>query len=80
MATKTLKIRIKDSTSCKQLNRMARAINFVWNYCNETSFEAIRKNGHWLSFQDLQKLTKGANKELGLNSATVQMICREYVT
>lgn len=80
MAAKTLKIRIKDSTACKELNRMARAINFVWNYCNETSFEAIRKNGQWLSFQDLQKLTKGANKELGLNSATVQMICREYVT
>ena len=80
MATKTLKIRIKDSTACKGLNRMARAINFVWNYCNETSFEAVRKNSQWLSYQDLQKLTKGANKELGLNSASVQMVCREYVT
>ena len=80
MATKTLKIRIKDGAACKELNRMARAINFVWNYCNETSSEAVRKNSRWLSYQGLQKLTKGANKELGLNSASVQMVCREYVT
>ena len=37
MATKTIKIRIKDSTSCKKLNQMARAVNFVWNHLNETS-------------------------------------------
>ena len=73
MATKTLKIRIKDSTACKELSRMSRAINFVWNYCNAISFEAVMKNSQWLSYQDLQKLTKGANKELGLNSASVHM-------
>ena len=80
VATKTIKIRIKDSSACKALGKMARGINMVWNYCNETSFSAIRNNSEWLSYQDLQKLTKGSNKELGLNSASVQMVCREYVT
>lgn len=78
MATKTIKIRIKDSTSSKKLNRMAKSVNFVWNYCNETSFNALRNNSKWLSGFDLQKLTKGASKELGLNSTTLQEICSEY--
>ena len=80
MATKTIKIRIKDSTASKHLERMSRAINFVWNYCNEISVEAVKKNSEWLKPTDLQNLTKGANKELGLNSASVQMVCREFVT
>lgn len=80
MPTKTVKIRLKDSTARKELNKMARSVNFVWNYCNEVSFDAIRNRGQWLNYTDLQTLTKGANKELGLNSATVQMICREFVT
>jgi len=74
---KTIKIRIKDSTSKKHLENMARSVNFVWNFCNETAFEALRKNSIWLSGYDLQKLTKGSAKELGLNSATVQMVGQE---
>lgn len=57
---------------------MARSVNFVWNYCNETSFEAIRRDSKWLSGFDLQKLTKGSSKELRLSSTTVQEICQEY--
>jgi len=78
MATKTVKIRIKDSTRAKYLRQMARAVNYVWNYCNETSFYAIRQNSDWLSGFDLQKLTKGVAKELGINSTTVQEVCSEY--
>jgi len=80
MTIKTIKIRIKDSTTKQKLSKMARSINYVWNYCNEVSYKAIREQGDWLSFTDLQNLTKGANKELGLNSASVQMVCREFVT
>ena len=80
MPTKTIKIRIKDSTARKELNRMARAINLVWNYCNEVSYKAIRERGVWLGYTDLQDLTRGANKELRLNSASIQMVCREFVT
>lgn len=78
MAIKTLKIRIKDSTVSKKLNQMARSVNFVWNYCNETSLKAIRYNSQWLSGFDLQKLTKSSGKELGINSTTIQEICCEY--
>lgn len=78
MATKTVKIRIKDSVSKKKLNSMARSVNFVWNYCNETSIRAIKERSQWLSGFDLQKLTKGCGKELGVNSTTVQEICSEY--
>lgn len=80
MATKTLKIRIKDSTSCKRLKLMSKAVNFVWNYCNQTSFDAIRNRSKWISGFDLQKLTTGSAKELKLNSTTIQEVCREYAT
>lgn len=77
--TKTLKVRIRDK-HVKTLNSMAYSVNQVWNYCNELSYRAIRERGNFLSGYDLQNYTKGANKELGLNSATVQMIGHEYVT
>ena len=78
MPTKTVKIRIKDSTARKGLKRLARAVNFVWNYCNETSVKAVRDQSEWLSGFDLQKLTKGSGKDLGLNSTTIQEVCSEY--
>ena len=78
MATKTIKIRIKDSTSAKQLRKMANAVNYVWNYCNETSQYAIRYNSQWLSGFDLEKLTSGVSKELGINSTTIKEVCQEY--
>ncbi|GIU48821.1 hypothetical protein TUM4438_31060 [Shewanella sairae] len=77
--TKTLKLRVRDK-HVAALNNMARAVNFVWNYCNELSSRSIRERGKWLSGYDFQSYTKGANKELGLNSATVQMIGHEYAT
>jgi hypothetical protein len=33
----TYRYRIKDKHA-KRLNCQARAVNFVWNYCNETGF------------------------------------------
>jgi IS605 OrfB family transposase len=57
---------------------MANSVNCVWNFCNETSLYAIRYNNEWLSGFDLQKLTKGVSKDLGINSTTVQEVCSEY--
>lgn len=57
---------------------MARAVNFVWNYCNETSFEAIRNKSEWLSEFDLNNLTSGSSKELGIASDVIQEVTREY--
>ncbi|MCI2286078.1 transposase [Colwellia sp. MSW7] len=76
--TKTLKLRVRDK-HIKMLNAMAYAVNQVWNYCNEIAYRSIRERQKWLSGYDLQNYTKGANKELGLNSATVQMVGHEYV-
>jgi hypothetical protein len=54
-------------------------VNFVWNFNNQTSFHAIRDHGKWLSSAQLDKLTAGASKELGLHSQTIQFINQEYV-
>src|SRR5690242_16343341 len=76
--TTTLRYRIKDASEMNRLGRLARAVNFVWNYCNETSYHAIRNHRKFLSAIDLKNLTSGSAKELGLNSVTVQAICEEY--
>jgi transposase len=59
---------------------MAGSVNFVWNFCNETSLKAIRNYSDFLSGFDLNKLTSGCGKELGLHSQTIQAICEEYST
>ena len=77
--TKTLKVRIKDKHA-KALNEMARSVNFVWNYCNELSQRSIRERGNFLSAYDMHPYTKGAGRELGLHSQTLQCVAGEYVT
>ena len=78
MHTKTVKIRIKDSNAKKALKELSRSVNFVWNYCNEISFHALRNYSKWLSGFDLNKLTAGSGKDLGLHSQSVQAVCEEY--
>jgi len=75
----TLRYRVKDASELNRLDRLARAVNFVWNYCNETSYNAVRNHSKWLSAIDLKNLTSGSAKELGLNSVTIQAVCEEYV-
>ena len=59
---------------------MASSVNFVWNYINELSHRSIRERGRFLSAYDLHPYTKGAGKELGLHSQTLQCVAGEYVT
>ena len=73
----TYQFRLKDS-SASWLQKKARATNFVWNYCNETSINAWKSQSKFLSAFDLIKLTTGASKELGLHSQTVNAVCEEY--
>ena len=77
--TKTLRLRIKDK-HCSVLAAMAREVNQVWNFCNETSHRAIRERRQWLSGYDLQKLTNGFSKCEGIHigSPTVQQVCEDY--
>lgn len=78
--TTTFRYRIKDASELNRLDRLSCSVNFVWNYCNETSYNAIRNHGKFLSAIDLKNLTSGSAKELGLNSVTVQSVCEEYFT
>lgn len=80
MSMLTYKYRIKDSTSQAALCKMAGAINYVWNYCQEVSLLAFRNNKKFLSAYDLHKLTAGTSKDLGLSADTIQQVCTEYVT
>jgi len=76
---KTLKVRVKDRHAA-ELSRMARSVNWVWNYINDLSFRSIKEHERFLSAFDFHPYTKGANKDLGLHSQTVQQIAAEYVT
>lgn len=73
----TYKFRLRD-TADSELRRQARAVNFVWNYCNETQQQAVRRGRKWLNKYDLQKLTAGASKELDIHAHTIQGVCRKY--
>jgi transposase len=57
---------------------MAWAVNRVWNYCNEVSMRAWRRDKRWLSYHDLRVLTKNTSHNLGLSSQTIQSVCLEY--
>jgi putative transposase len=59
--------------------RLGWAVNTVWNFCNEVSMLALRRDKHWLSAFELINLCAGAGVELGLHSDTISEICREYV-
>lgn len=77
---KTFQYRIKDSTCAAELTVLALACNQVWNFCNESQEHALRWNQRWPTGFDLNKLTAGSSKDLGLHSQTVQAVCEEYAT
>jgi len=83
MQTKTLKLRIRDKHAT-MLNALAREVNTVWNFCNETSIKAVQRYSgaaKWLSGYDLQKLVAGIGKEgFDLPSQSHQQVCEEYAT
>jgi len=74
----TFRYRIKDATSGKHLTRMVWAVNYVWNFCNEVSLLAWRREKRFLSAFDLINLTAGAGYELGLHTDSVSEVCQEY--
>lgn len=72
----TYRFRIKSNT--KMLDKQANAINFVWNYCNETQKKAVKDGRKWLSTFDLIRLTSGTSKELGVRSKSIEQVCRNH--
>ena len=55
-------------------------MNFVWNFCNELSVKHFERKRAFMSAYDMQPYTRGAGKELGLHSQTVQAVQEEYAT
>jgi transposase len=80
MSILTFQYRIKDSTSRTHLTRMAYAVHTVWNYCNEVSMLAWRRERRFLSAYELHALVAGTSTMLGLQSQAIQSVCTEYVT
>lgn len=78
---KTLKLRVKDKHAAI-LGQMAREVNTVWNFVNETSHRAIREKSKFMTAYDLQKYTAGYCNCDGVlvGSATVDAVCAEFVT
>lgn len=60
------------------LNAQAKAVNFVWNFCNDTQKFALKHRKRWPTGFDLNMLTAGSSKELGLHSCTVNAVCEQY--
>jgi putative transposase len=75
--TLTYKFRLRDRHQ-SELNRQARAVNFVWNYCNETQQHAVKWGRKWLSGYDLDKLTARTSKELNIHGHTIKRVCLQY--
>lgn len=73
---KTYKYRVKSHTGF--LNEQAQKVNFVFNYCNDTQRQAIKRGAKWLSGFDLINLTSGTSKLLGLKSSTINSVCLQY--
>lgn len=81
----TFSFRIKDSSRSlrKNLVEKSKAVNFVWNFCNQTQLDALRHGKlPWEgpSEYDLMALTAGSSRELELSSTTLQLVCTEYAT
>lgn len=60
------------------LNKQAEAVNYVWNFCNDTQKHALKWRKKWPSGFDLNVLTTGSSKELGIHSGTVNAVCEQY--
>ncbi len=80
LVTRVLRLRVKDKHA-KLLLEHARSVNFVWNYVNETSLKVLKREGRFVSSDELHEFTAGATKEgLDLHSQTVQAVNEEFTT
>lgn len=73
----TIKLRLRDKHAA-ELNRQARAVNYAWNFLNETSRKAWGRDHRWLSRFELSALVSGAYKDLDVHSHTLQRVCQQF--
>ncbi|WP_175764269.1 RNA-guided endonuclease InsQ/TnpB family protein [Burkholderia ambifaria] len=60
------------------LNKQSRAVNYVWNFCNDTQKHALKWSKKWPTGFDLNVLTTGSSKALGIHSGTINATCEPY--
>jgi IS605 OrfB family transposase len=60
------------------LRAHSRAVNFVWNYCNETQRKAVKDGRKWLTAFDLNYLTAGSCTELNLPANSITAVCKQF--
>ena len=78
MATKTLRLRIKDRHR-EWLCERARDVNMVWNYVNDLSQQVWRRERRFLTGFDFWPYLKGVTKAgLDLPVQTVQEVAEQY--
>ncbi len=73
----TYRFRLRDTCDA-ELRRQARAVNMIWNFCEETQRHALKWGKKWPTGYDLQKLTAGSSKELDVHAHTIQQVCQRY--
>jgi putative transposase len=76
MSTKVYRYRVKSLNGL--LNKQARAVSYVWNFCNDTQKHALKWRKRWPTGFDLNVLTAGSSKELGIHSGTINAVCEQY--
>ena len=76
MSTKVYRYRVKSLNGL--LNKQARAVSYVWNFCNDTQKFALKWHKRWPSGFDLNKLTTGSSKELGLHAGTINAVSTAF--
>ena len=59
---KTLKLRIRDKHA-KVLTKLAKQVNFVWNYVNDLSYKYLKQKNKFLSAYDIAPYTKGTTSQ-----------------
>jgi putative transposase len=79
-AIRVLHLRVKDKHAA-WLSRLAREVNFVFNYCNDLSIQVFERERRFLTGFDFGPFLKGATRGdcgLSLPSQAVQEIAAEY--
>lgn len=73
---KVYRYRVKSLSG--MLNQQARAVNFVWNFCNDTQKHALKWGKRWPTGFDLTSLTAGSSRLLGLHNGVISVVCLKY--
>ena len=76
---KVIRYRIKDSTKEKELSKLSSNVNLVWNTCNDMIRKQWKESRKYTTKAQLNKITRGASKELNINQQTVQAISYELL-